>query len=234
MIGARGEIAIERERAGRIVIARESDRRCRPDRNWNPGWPSPECRACALRRPRSASLLVSITNSMFGRPPISLMPPSERSSLSRSRNRPSNSFFLRPELCAEFSVSSIAAHALDRVRDRLPVGQRAAEPAVVHVILRAALRRRGDRLRRLPLRADEQDAAAARRRIAQGDQRLVQQRHGLGQVDDVDVVARAVDVRRHLGVPALGAMAEMGAASRSWRMVNSGNAIRERLLLRLA
>ncbi|MNC91752.1 hypothetical protein D3C83_80640 [compost metagenome] len=42
------------------------------------------------------SLLVSMTNSTSGTPPISLMPPSARSSLSRSRVRLSCSFFVRP------------------------------------------------------------------------------------------------------------------------------------------
>ena len=60
---------------------------------------------------------------------------------------------------------------------------------MVDVILGAALGGGGDRLGRLALGADEQDAAAAGGDFAQGDQRLVQQRHGLGQVENVDVVA---------------------------------------------
>ncbi len=82
---------------------------------------------------------------------------------------------------------------------------------MVHVILGAALGGGGDRLGGLALGADEQDASAAGRDIAQRHQRLVQQRHGLGEVENVDVVARAVDVGRHLRIPALLAMAEMGA-----------------------
>jgi hypothetical protein len=39
----------------------------------------------------------------------------------------------------------------------------------------------------------------------------VQQRHGLGQVHDVDVVALPIDEGRHLRVPALLAVTEMGA-----------------------
>ena len=39
--------------------------------------------------------------------------------------------------------------------------------------------------------------------------RLMQQRHRLGQVNNVDVVAGAVNERRHLWVPAMGLMAEM-------------------------
>ena len=82
---------------------------------------------------------------------------------------------------------------------------------MIDIILGAALGRRGDRLRGLALGADEQDASAAGRDFAQGDQRLVQQRHGLGEIENMDVVARAIDVGRHFRIPALGAMAEMRA-----------------------
>ena len=53
------------------------------------------------------------------------------------------------------------AQALDRLRDRLEIGQHAAEPAVIDVVLAAALGRLGDRLLRLALGADEQHAPAA-------------------------------------------------------------------------
>ncbi len=99
----------------------------------------------------------------------------------------------------------------DRLRDGLPVGQRAAEPAVVHVVLRRALGRFRDRLLRLPLGADEEDAATLRHGLLHRVQRLVEQRHGLGQVDDVDAVAVAVDVRPHARVPAVGLVAEVDA-----------------------
>ena len=39
----------------------------------------------------------------------------------------------------------------------------------------------------------------------------MQQWHGLGQIDDVDAIARAVDIRLHLGIPAVGLMSEMNA-----------------------
>ncbi len=93
---------------------------------------------------------------------------------------------------------------------------------MVHIILGAALGRGGDRLGRLALGADEQDAAAASRDFAQRDQRLVQQRHGLGEVEDMDVVARAIDVGRHFRIPALLAVAEMGAGfeqSGAWKIL---------------
>src|ERR1043166_2439486 len=164
------------------------------------GMPSLRASATAI-----CSLLVSITNSMLGRPPISLMPPSERSRQAEQ--------LLLLEAGADGGVQSLldAAHALDRTGDGLPVGQRAAKPAMVDEILGAALGGRSERLLRLALGADEQDAAASGRGIAQCDQSLMQQRHGLREVDDVNVIAGAVDVGRHLRIPALGAMAEMGA-----------------------
>ena len=54
-----------------------------------------------------------------------------------------------------------ALEALDRVGDGLPVGQHAAEPAVVDEMLARNLRRFRDRVLRLALGADEQHLAAA-------------------------------------------------------------------------
>jgi hypothetical protein len=48
--------------------------------------------------------------------------------------------------------------------------------------------------------------------VADRLQRPVQHGHRLRQVDDVDVVAGAEDVLRHLRVPAVGLMAEMNAS----------------------
>jgi len=101
--------------------------------------------------------------------------------------------------------------ALDRVGDGAPIGQRAAEPAVIDEVLRTGLCGIGDRLRRLALGADEQDAAALGDDVGDRKQRLMQERDGLGEIDDVDVVTGAVDERRHLRVPAMGLMTEMHA-----------------------
>jgi hypothetical protein len=49
-------------------------------------------------------------------------------------------------------------------------------------------------------------------RIAHGLQRALQQRLGLGEIDDVDIVAHAEDVIAHLRVPAVRLMAEMDAS----------------------
>ncbi len=101
--------------------------------------------------------------------------------------------------------------ALDRLRDGLEVGEHPAEPAVVHEVLAAAPRSLGDRLLCLALGAHEEDASAARGHVAHGLKRTVQIRHRLLEVDDVDAVAGAEDVTRHLRVPTPGVMAEMYA-----------------------
>src|SRR5690606_34924189 len=54
-------------------------------------------------------------------------------------------------------------------------------------------------------------ATAAGNRVRNDLKRLVQQRHRLAEVDDVDVVACAKDVRVHLWVPAVGLVAEVNA-----------------------
>ena len=159
----------------------------------------------------SASLLVSITKIRSGTPPMSLMPPSAFSSFSRSRDIIRRSFLVRPEAAPPVELVVDLAQALDRGRDRLPVGQHAAEPTRVDVILRRALGGIGDLLLRLALGADEQHATAAGHRVRDRLQRLVHQRHRLREVDDVDVVARAEDVGPHLGVPAVRLMTEVGA-----------------------
>ena len=104
------------------------------------------------------------------------------------------------------------AQRLDRVRDGLPVGERAAQPAGVHVILGRALGGISHLLRRRALGADEQHAAALGHGVRHGDERLVEQRNGLREVDDVDAVAAAIDVVPHLRVPAVGLVAEVHAS----------------------
>src|SRR3546814_11327424 len=68
-----------------------------------------------------------------------------------------------------------------------------------------------DRVARAALGADEQDHAALLRDARDEVHRVAEQRHGLFEVDDVDLAAGAEDVRRHLGVPVAGLVAEMQA-----------------------
>ena len=167
------------------------------------------------------SLLVSITNSRSGRPPISLMPPSDLLSVSRSRVSCSSSFLVRPLASPASSLLELL-QAADRLGDGLPVGERAAEPAVIDEILRRALGGIGDALGGLPLGADEQHAAAAGHHVADLDQRLVQQRHRLREIDDVDVVAGAEDEVRHLRVPAMALVAEVAASLEQLTHIEGG------------
>ena len=69
------------------------------------------------------------------------------------------------------------AQPLDRIRYGFPVGQGAAKPARIDVVLRRALGRFGDRVLRLAFGADKQDAAAFRDRIADRLQGAMQHRH---------------------------------------------------------
>ena len=102
--------------------------------------------------------------------------------------------------------------ALDRIGDGLPVRQHAAQPAVIDVMLAAALGGVLHDIAGLPLGADEQDAPAAGHHPAHRRQRLVQQGNGLFQVDDVHAVAHAEDVGRHLRIPAPGGVSEVDAS----------------------
>ena len=89
--------------------------------------------------------------------------------------------------------------ALDPPLDGGEVGEHAAQPAVVDVVLAAALGLGRNRLLRLLLGADEEDAVATANCVADELEGILQPRHGLGQVDDVDPVALGEDVGAHLG-----------------------------------
>ena len=82
---------------------------------------------------------------------------------------------------------------------------------MVDVVLAAALGGFGDVFGGGALGADEQHAAAGGGDVTDGAQRAVEHRHGLLQVDDVDLVAGAVEERRHARVPAAGVVAKVNA-----------------------
>src|SRR5580692_11259614 len=101
---------------------------------------------------------------------------------------------------------------LDRAGNRLPVGQRTAEPARVDEVLRRALGGLGNAVLGLPLGADKQDTAALGNRIADRLKRAMHQRHGLRQIDDVDVVARTENIVGHFRIPAVRLVAKVHAS----------------------
>ncbi len=61
------------------------------------------------------------------------------------------------------------------------------------------------------LGADEHDGAALGGQLADEIHRVVQQRQGFFQVDDVDLAAGSEDVGSHLGVPVTGLVTEVHA-----------------------
>src|SRR6266403_2616610 len=101
--------------------------------------------------------------------------------------------------------------AIDAALDGLEVGQRAAQPAIGDVELAGARRLLDHRVLRLLLGADEEHGPAAGADVADELEGLAREPHGLLQIDDVDAVAGAEDVRLHLRVPALGLVAEVDA-----------------------
>ena len=112
----------------------------------------------------------------------------------------------------ELALGGVAleiVQALDAQRDRLEVGQQAAEPAMVDVGHAGVLRDLLDGVARLLLGAHEQHGAAAVGDLGAELLRLLEQRLRLEQVDDVDAPALAVDEAAHLGVPAARLVSEM-------------------------
>src|SRR6185436_7998477 len=88
-----------------------------------------------------------------------------------------------------------AFEALDRVGNGLPVGQHAAEPAMVDEVLTRRASRLGHRVLGLPLGADEQNLAAAGGGLLNEIECAGKQRNALRQVDDVNAVAVAENIR---------------------------------------
>ena len=101
--------------------------------------------------------------------------------------------------------------ALDAIRDRAPVRQQPAEPAVVDVRHANAARLVADGVLRLLLRADEEDGAAALGDRLRKVVRVIQKLLRLGEVDDVDPAALVEDESLHLRVPAACLVAEMNS-----------------------
>src|SRR3954468_4838724 len=172
----------------------------------------------------SSSLLASITKMTSGRPPMSRMPPSESSNLSRSRVSCSTSFLVRPAVSPE----SCSSRLLKRLIEPEIVFQLVSMPPSQRWLTKCWPERRApsrvrprrracgagrfrDRILRLALGADEQRLAARGDALADEVERAREERHGLRQVDDVDAVPLAENIRLHLRVPAVGLVAEMRA-----------------------
>src|SRR3984957_2719737 len=103
------------------------------------------------------------------------------------------------------------AHALQALLDGAEVRERAAEPAVDDVVTPGPCGLFLHDVLRLALRADHEDVAATGDGLLDEAVRAGEKARRLIEVDDVDAVARAVDERAHLRVPALGLVAEVDA-----------------------
>src|SRR5690606_14180976 len=99
-------------------------------------------------------------------------------------------------------------HAGEALGDRLEVGQKATEPALVHEGLADAGRLFGEDLLSLLLRADEEDRAAAGDGLLDEVVSRVDVAQRLLQVDDVDAAALGEDEALHLRVPPTGLVSE--------------------------
>ena len=112
---------------------------------------------------------------------------------------------------------AVGVHLLDFLEpldgrfDGVVIGQRAAEPAFDDEKLPALLRGFLDALLRLLFGADENDLAAPADGGGEKFRRGFELREGFREVNDVNAVARVEDEGLHLGVPALGLVAEMNA-----------------------
>ena len=77
-------------------------------------------------------------------------------------------------------------------------------------------------IRGLALGANEEHAATLGDRIAHRHQGLVEERHGLGQIHDVDLVAIAEDEGLHLRIPAVCLVAEVDASFQKLTHIEGG------------
>ena len=93
----------------------------------------------------------------------------------------------------------------------MEVGQEPPEPAVVDVGHVGALGRVTDGVAGLLLGSHEHDGAAAAGDVLSESPRVLQQRFGLQEIDDVDAVPLAEDEAAHLRVPPAGLVAEMNS-----------------------
>ena len=83
---------------------------------------------------------------------------------------------------------------------------------MVDVVLSAALGRVGNPLAGLAFGADEKHPAAAGDDLAHEAERLVQQRHRLLEVDDMDAIALPEEIGGHARVPASRGVSEVNAS----------------------
>ena len=131
--------------------------------------------------------------------------------LVQGMRQPNCFFFRQPRQIASVPLLLQPFHVVDATLDGLEVGQRSAQPSLVHVPLVRALGFGGDDILGLLLGADEQHLASAGGQLHHRPVRVVDQPHRLLQIDDVDPVALRENVAAHARVPSPGLVAEVNA-----------------------
>src|SRR5690606_2739094 len=112
-------------------------------------------------------------------------------------------------LLGDLLVGAIFAHALERPEpleaalDRAEVRQGAPQPAVDDVVLASPLGFFSDDSLGLPLGTYEKDVSSTSDGLVHEVEGPLEELSRLVQIDDVDAVARSVDVRAHRRIPAL-------------------------------
>src|SRR5579883_497665 len=112
-------------------------------------------------------------------------------------------------ISSRFQVTEIA----DTRLNGLEIGQHATQPALVDIEHAAAFRLFSDGFLGLFLRANEQDSATISGQLLYKPVSLIEARHRLLEIDDMDAVAIHKDERLHLGVPAPGLMTKVDRKS---------------------
>src|SRR5579872_2022434 len=121
-----------------------------------------------------------------------------------------NDFLLRQQLVAAIRGHLIELlQPLDRLLHRHPIGEQAAQPALVNVKSAALGRLFGDRILRLTFGSHEQHNLAVGRQILHKLRRLLEHLQRLLQIDDVNSIALSENEFLHLGIPALRLMPEV-------------------------
>src|SRR5580704_8989392 len=121
-------------------------------------------------------------------------------------------FFFRKQI-----VTAIRGHFIELFEplhgflDRDPIRKQTAQPALVYVVHRAALRLFGNRVLCLTLGAHEEDDSALGSQILNELRRLLEHLQRLLQIDNVDTIALTKDVLLHLWVPPLRLVPEVNA-----------------------
>ena len=113
----------------------------------------------------------------------------------------------------------------NRGADRFVVGEHAAQPAMADIRHATTLGLLLDQLLRGALGAHENELVAARGDLAHLLQSPVEGRHRVLEVDDVNLVARAKDIRAHLGVPVAGLVAEVDTRLQHVAHADSGHSV---------